>query len=91
MKCFEELGLTDAATVDMVKSAWRQLASVHHPDRGGDAAEFSRVHKHYLEALMEASKPKPCPTCEGSGKVLARRGFTLKIACPKCHGTGIQE
>lgn len=92
MECFKELGLTDAATVEMVKSAWRQLASVHHPDRGGNAAEFSRVHKYYLEALAYASAPKSCLSCEGSGKVLRGLGFQqVKINCPSCGGTGVKE
>lgn len=35
------------------------------------------------------TKPKPCPTCAGQGKVRASQGFfTIERTCPACHGRG---
>ncbi len=35
------------------------------------------------------TKPKPCVTCGGAGKVRASQGFfTIERTCPGCHGRG---
>jgi molecular chaperone DnaJ len=35
------------------------------------------------------SKPKPCPTCGGAGRVRATQGFfSIERTCPNCHGRG---
>jgi len=35
------------------------------------------------------TKPKPCPTCGGHGKLRHAQGFfTLERTCPACHGRG---
>ena len=35
------------------------------------------------------TKPKPCATCAGAGKVRASQGFfTIERTCPACHGRG---
>src|ERR687897_2084281 len=35
------------------------------------------------------SKPKPCPTCAGYGRVRATQGFfSIERTCPNCHGRG---
>ena len=88
-KCFEALGLTEGASEEEVKSVWRQLASQNHPDRGGDAGEFSRLRKAYNEALAIATEPKECSTCRGSGKVQVVSGWSsVSVACSDCDGTG---
>jgi hypothetical protein len=48
---YEVLGLDSSADVAAVESAWKRLRSQHHPDKGGDAAEFSRVKRAYDEAM----------------------------------------
>lgn len=40
---FETLGLTDEATADEVKQAYRKLAMTHHPDKGGNQATFVKI------------------------------------------------
>jgi len=35
------------------------------------------------------SKPRPCPTCGGYGRVRATQGFfSIERTCPNCHGRG---
>jgi molecular chaperone DnaJ len=35
------------------------------------------------------SKPEPCSTCSGHGKIRAQQGFfTIERTCPNCHGSG---
>lgn len=42
---YEVLGVSEDATSEKIKSAWRKLAKKHHPDRHGDADEFRRAEK----------------------------------------------
>ncbi len=89
MKCFEALGLASTATPDEVKAAWRDAASRTHPDKGGDAAEFSRLRKAYQEALAAAEAPKPCTKCGGNGKIQHANGWAaIDMPCSHCGGSG---
>jgi DnaJ-class molecular chaperone len=86
---FEILGLPATATVDEVEHAWKLLASVHHPDRGGDAAKFIEFREAYQSARELAAEPKMCETCQGKGKVVKSFGFSsMKVFCGDCGGTG---
>ena len=89
---FETLGLPDTATPDEVKARWRELASEHHPDNGGDADRFHECRKAYEQAHALASEPKPCDHCGGSGKISVARGFNqVKLPCNPCDGTGVKR
>lgn len=44
-------GLPGSAGRDEIEAAYRRLRSQHHPDRGGDAAQFHRITKAYEEAM----------------------------------------
>lgn len=88
-KAFQTLGLPDTATPEEVKAKWRELCMVHHPDRGGNAVEFNEIRKAYKQAMEEASAPKPCTTCGGTGKVKHSHGFnSIDMPCPMCGGSG---
>lgn len=41
------LGLTSTAADNDIKAAWRRLAMCHHPDRGGDHEQFTRLKAAY--------------------------------------------
>ena len=41
------LGLESDATTDEAKFAYRRLAQMHHPDKGGDAEKFKRIALAY--------------------------------------------
>lgn len=86
---FETLGLPPTATTEEVKAKWKSLASQHHPDKGGDAETFQLMREAYSKAIKQASKPKKCPTCNGTGKRTESHGFhSIQISCRHCKGSG---
>jgi len=46
------LGLPSDATPDQVKAAYRRMALMHHPDRGGDTETMTEINEAY-ETLTE--------------------------------------
>lgn len=51
-KPHEALGVTERATPDEIKAAYRRLAREHHPDNGGDPARMAAIN-HAYEALTD--------------------------------------
>lgn len=47
MDHYATLGVDKNATPDDIKKAYRKLAAKHHPDRGGDTAEFQKIQSAY--------------------------------------------
>jgi curved DNA-binding protein CbpA len=45
---YSDLGVSRDATSDDIRRAYRKRASATHPDHGGDADDFHRVHQAYL-------------------------------------------
>ncbi|KAJ1454491.1 DnaJ domain-containing protein, partial [Pelagophyceae sp. CCMP2097] len=41
------LGLEAGASQEAIKKAYRRLAALHHPDKGGDADEFVKISNAY--------------------------------------------
>lgn len=50
------LGVDANATADDVRNAFRALAKIHHPQNGGDAADFRRLRKAYDDAMNAISQ-----------------------------------
>ena len=53
---FRELGLSPAATLSDVKSAYRDRVKDVHPDLGGDEESFKRVREAYTTAKQHAGE-----------------------------------
>jgi len=56
MDYYSILGLDKSASQDDIKKAYRRLASKHHPDRGGDEAQFKKIQQAYDVLSNKQSK-----------------------------------
>jgi len=64
----EILGVAETATFSEVKKAYRRLARIHHPDKGGSAGDFERIARAYQSLLVSSS----------SSSVVEKAGALLK-------------
>jgi hypothetical protein len=64
----EKADLHSRELTKIIKNAYRQQAKIHHPDLGGHAATFRKIHNAYKELLAWADNPT----------YIRRRGFTDK-------------
>lgn len=65
---YSTLGLTRTANADEIKRAYRKLASLHHPDKGGDTAKFQEVEEAYRvlsDPAQRAAYDNPRPDMSG--------------------------
>lgn len=91
----------DAAT-DSIVRAWREAASLHHPDRGGDAQKFHAAREAFntlmdrqKRAAHDASLKAPTGGIQGSisnddyGEMQKFAGTWARDPhnCPCCDGT----
>ena len=75
---YQTLGVAKNATPDEIKKAYRRLAAIHHPDKGGDTAMFQKVQAAY-ETLSDPQKKQeydnPNPFGAGGNPFGAQGGF----------------
>lgn len=50
------LGIPNTSTKEAVRSAFRSLSKVHHPDAGGNESDFKCLRKAYDQAMLEVKK-----------------------------------
>ena len=50
------LGVSEDATQDEIKKAYRKLATEHHPDKGGDSAVFNEITEAYQCLCNEVTR-----------------------------------
>ncbi|KAG7345837.1 DnaJ protein [Nitzschia inconspicua] len=48
------LGLPSNATISQIKTSYREMARIHHPDKGGDASMFASIAKAYRTLLTQS-------------------------------------
>lgn len=59
---YKILGVERTATADEIKQAYRRLAARHHPDRGGDTAQFQQIeeaHRVLSDPAQRAGYDRP--------------------------------
>lgn len=64
MDYYNILGVSRTASQQEIKQAYRRLASKHHPDRGGNTAEFQKIEEAYRilnneETRRQHDNPNP--------------------------------
>lgn len=57
MDYYKVLGVSENASQDDVKKAFRKLSLKHHPDKGGDQTKFSEINEAY-QTLSDVQKRK---------------------------------
>jgi curved DNA-binding protein len=55
MNYYDILGVSDQASQDDIKKAYKKLAMKHHPDRGGDNKKFQEISQAY-DTLSDSQK-----------------------------------
>lgn len=65
---YQTLGVAKNATPEDIKKAYRRLAAIHHPDKGGDTAEFQKVQAAY-ETLSDPQRNKSMTILDNMGEV----------------------
>ena len=58
MDYYKVLGIPYGASKDEIKKAFRSLAKIHHPDKGGDANTFKSITEAYTALMQDKVIPK---------------------------------
>ena len=61
---YSTLGVDKNSTPDQIKQAYRRLASQHHPDKGGNTAQFQEIQEAYailsdVDKRQQYDNPQP--------------------------------
>ena len=74
---YHTLNLQNFASLDEIRRAYRKLALVHHPDRGGDVEKMKEINYAY-EHLMKF-KDEYDAALTPRRPVLRNHGFTIVV------------
>lgn len=55
MTYYDTLGVSESASSEEIKKAYRKLANQHHPDKGGDTTKFQQIQSAY-ETLSDNNR-----------------------------------
>src|SRR5688500_16350299 len=75
MDSYELLGLPQSASLPQVKEAYKRLALLNHPDKGGTSAIMQLINKAYRNITNEAGQYDTIPLAENSNSSI----FTLIV------------
>lgn len=75
---YKTLGVDRNATPDIIKKAYRKLAGVHHPDKGGDTAKFQQIEEAY-RTLSDPTKKQQYDNPNPFGNGPHQQGFTFNM------------
>ena len=89
MTYYELLGVTEQATADEIKRAYRKLASQHHPDKGGDKVKFQEIQSAY-DTLSDPGKRQQYDM-QRSGQMPGGFRFTVNGQDMSGMGGGVEE
>ena len=67
MTHYDTLGLSETASQDEIKKAYRSLASKNHPDKGGDTARFQEIQAAYAAIETEDKRAQYDAERRGGG------------------------
>jgi len=56
MTHYDTLGISESASQDEIKKAYRKLANQHHPDKGGDTNRFQQIQSAYETLSNDQSR-----------------------------------
>ncbi len=88
---FEVLGIPEDSSPEQVKAAYLEKSKTTHPDAGGTAEAFQELREAFMQASVEASKPKKCLECDGKGRKMITKGFhKMPMTCKACGGRGVK-
>lgn len=74
MDYYQILGVNRNSSPEELKQAYRKLAMKHHPDRGGDEAEFKKINEAY-DVLSNPEKKSSYDTPNPYQQYTDRQGF----------------
>jgi curved DNA-binding protein CbpA len=68
---YDILGVSKDATPEEIKTAYRNLAKIHHPDKGGSEKEFNRIQTAY-DVLSDGKRRAKY---DSTGRIEKDKGF----------------
>lgn len=87
---YEILGISPDASKEEIKKAFRKLAHIHHPDKGGDEKKFKEINNAYTE-LMKGNTYTPFTQSQSyTPPTYTRRKYTYDGANWHRGGMGSQ-
>jgi DnaJ-class molecular chaperone len=77
---YKILGLSEGASTEEVKKAYKKLVLIHHPDKGGDPNEFRKITEAYEQII---NPPVPQQQQQQHVQVVNLSLAEVILGCPK--------